>query len=78
MKITIGQTGKVYNIDNDNKLTIKHSHDAIISVGDGYFKNKYTGEWVNQDEIMPDIEKEKIGFDIWLEELIKQNGLTEY
>ena len=50
MKITIGQIGKTYEVGNDDKLKVTHVHDAIISVNGEYFKNKYTNEWVSEQE----------------------------
>ena len=51
MKITIGQVGKTYEVSNDDKVKITHSHDAIVSVCGEYFKNKYTNEWLSELEV---------------------------
>ena len=51
MKITIGQVGKTYEVSNDDKVKITHSHDAIVSVCGEYFKNKHTNEWLSELEV---------------------------
>ena len=51
MKITIQQTGKTYEIGNDNEVKVTHNHDAVVSVCGEYYKNKYTGEWLSELEV---------------------------
>ena len=50
MRITITQEGKSYKIHEDNTVTVTHEHDAIEQVSGGYFRNKYTGEWISEIE----------------------------
>ena len=50
MKIKITQVGKTYKIDANNKVTVTHEHDAIICINGEYYKNKYTGEWLSEQE----------------------------
>ena len=40
MKVTIGQVGKTYSVDSEDKVTVTHNHDSIVSVSGEYFKNK--------------------------------------
>jgi hypothetical protein len=51
MKVTIGQVGKTYSVDSEDKVTVTHTHDSIVSVSGEYFKNKYTGEWLSEIEV---------------------------
>jgi hypothetical protein len=51
MKVTIGQVGKTYSVDSEDKVTVTHNHDSIVSVFGEYFKNKYTGEWLSELEV---------------------------
>ena len=51
MKVTIGQVGKTYSVDSEDKVTVTHNHDSIVSVSGEYFKNKYTGEWLSEIEV---------------------------
>mgnify|MGYP001626553589 FL=1 len=51
MTITIKQTGKTYSVDSEDKVTVTHNHDSIVSVSGEYFKNKYTGEWLSELEV---------------------------
>jgi len=51
MKVTIGQVGKTYSVDSEDKVTVTHNHDSIVSVSGEYFKNKYTGEWLSELEV---------------------------
>ena len=43
--------GKTYSVDSEDKVTVTHSHDSIISVCGEYFKNKYTNEWLSEIEV---------------------------
>jgi hypothetical protein len=51
MTFTFGNIGKTYSVDSEDKVTVTHSHDAIISISGEYFKNKYTGEWLSEMEV---------------------------
>jgi len=51
MTITIKQIGKTYSVDSEDKVTVTHNHDSIISVCGEYFKNKYTNEWLSELEV---------------------------
>lgn len=51
MTFTFKNIGKTYSVDSEDKVTVTHSHDAIISVGGEYFKNKYTNEWLSELEV---------------------------
>ena len=51
MTFTFGNIGKTYSVDSEDKVTVTHSHDSIISFGGEYFKNKYTNEWLSELEV---------------------------
>ena len=51
MTFTFENIGKTYSVDSEDKVTVTHSHDAIISISGEYFKNKYTGEWLSEIEV---------------------------
>ena len=38
MTITIKQVGKTYSVDSEDKVTVTHNHDSIISVSGEYFQ----------------------------------------
>ncbi len=50
MRITVKQTGKSYKIHEDNTITVTHEHNAIVCINGEYYKNKYTGEWLSEQE----------------------------
>ena len=51
MTITIKQIGKTYSVGSEDKVTVTHNHDSIISVCGEYFKNKHTNEWLSELEV---------------------------
>jgi hypothetical protein len=51
MTITINQIGKTYSVDSEDKVTVTHNHDSIVSVCGEYFKNKHTNEWLSELEV---------------------------
>ena len=51
MTFTFENIGKTYSVDSEDRVTVTHSHDSIISIGGEYFRNKYTGEWLSEMEV---------------------------
>jgi len=51
MTFTFENIGKTYSVDSEDRVTVTHSHDSIISVSGEYFRNKYTGEWLSEMEV---------------------------
>ena len=60
MTFTFGNIGKTYSVDSEDKVTVTHSHDAIISISGEYFKNKYTNEWLSELEVQDYYDAQKL------------------